>query len=354
LGFDPGNVLTMQLHLRGSKYHAREPSRQFYRQLIERLEAHPGVEAVSGVLVRPLEGQTGFDLPLILEGQSEADARKNPVPNFEAVTPHYFRTFKLPLRAGREFTDFDTEQSEPIAIVSESLARTLFPRMDPIGKRFKLDANPWRTIVGVVGNTRYRALHDVSADVYIPFEQWPNAFLEHIAVRTTAEPASLLPVVRREVATLDSSQAVAHVATMEELVAAKLAQPRFSALLLNWLSVGALMLAAVGIYGVLAYSVAQRTREFGSRIALGARGVDILRLVITQGMRLVGLGLVLGLSASLGLTRLLANLLFGVSATDPATFATIVLVLGSVSLLACYVPARRATKVDPLIALRSD
>lgn len=357
LGFDPSNTLTMHLRLQGSKYGTPEARRAFYKQLIERLEAKPGVEAASAVLIRPMEGEVGWDVPFALEGQSETEAKKNRVPNFEAITPHYFRTIKLPLKAGREFTDFDSEQSQPVAIISQTMAKTLFGAgVDPIGKRLRLDLrdSPWRTIVGVVGDTRYRALQDARFDLYIPFAQWPMAFVNHFAVRTTVDPKAMLPIVRNEVAALDPMQAITRVATMDEMVATHLAQPRFSAVLLNWLSGLALLMAAVGIYGVLAYSVAQRTGEFGVRLALGAQTRDILRLVVGQGMRLVLMGITIGLVAAIGLTRLLKTLLFGVSATDPMTYAGAALLLIAVALLACWIPARRATKIDPLQALRQE
>jgi len=356
LGFDPANVLTMHLRAQGAKYN-RQSLREFYRQLIERLEAKPGVVAASAVLIRPMEGHVGWDTPFALEGQSEAEARKNRVPNFEAVTPHYFRTFRIPIKAGREFSDQDANQSPPVAIISETMARTLFgPGVDPLGKRLKLDFGeaPWLTIVGIAGDVRYRELQDIRFDLYIPFEQWPMAFVNHFAVRTTTEPSAMLATVRREVAALDPAQAVTRVATMDQLVAANLAQPRFSAVLLNWLSGLALLLAAVGIYGVLAYSIARRTGEFGIRLALGAQAGDILKLVIGQGMRLVMIGAGIGLAASFALTRLIAKLLFGVGATDPLTFAAISLLLAGVAFVACYLPARRATRVDPLIALRHE
>jgi putative ABC transport system permease protein len=304
-----------------------------------------------------MEGKVGWDMPFTLEGQSEAEAKKNRVSNFEAVTPHYFRTFRIPIKAGREFNDFDTSQSPPAVIISETMARTLFGHsVDPLGKRLKValrDA-PWLTIVGVSGDARYRELQDIRFDLYIPFEQWGSALANHFAVRSTADPAATLAAVRREVAALDPAQAVTRVATMDQLVASNLARMRFSAALLNWLSGLALLMAAIGIYGVLAYSVAQRTGEFGIRLALGARGSDILRLIIGQGMRLVAVGLALGLVASFVLIRLIANLLFGVSPADPLTFAGIALAFLLVALLACWLPARRATKVDPLVAIRHD
>jgi putative ABC transport system permease protein len=357
LGFDPANTLTMQLRVHGSRYNNPQLIREFYRQLIERLEARPGVVAASAVLIRPMEGRVGWDTPFALEGQSEAEAQKNRVPNFEAVTPHYFRTFRIPIKAGREFSDQDTDQSQQVAIISETMAKTLFGAgVDPLGKRLKLDFrdSSWMTIVGVVGDVRYRELEDVRFDLYIPFAQWPRAFVNHFAVRTTADPSAMLATVRREVATLDPKLAVSRIATMDELVATHLARPRFSAALLNWLSGLAVLLSAVGIFGVTAYTVAQRSAEFGVRIALGAQGADILKLVIGQGMRLVAGGIGIGLTASFAATRLISKLLFGVSATDPLTFIVIAALMAAVALLACYIPARRATKVDPMIALRTE
>jgi putative ABC transport system permease protein len=309
-----------------------------------------------------MEGTVGWDTPFTVEGQSESEARKNRVPNFEAVTPHYFRTFGIPIKAGREFTEQDTDRTPPAIIISETMARTLFgPGVDPLGKRLRLDlalgtgaeSHPWLTIVGVAGDVRYRELQDVRFDLYLPFAQWPSAFVNHFAVRTTTEPSAMLATVRREVAALDPTQAVTRVATMDQLVAANLAQPRFSAVLLNWVSGLAMLMAAIGIYGVLAVSVAQRTGEFGVRLAVGAQRADILKLVIRQGMRLVAVGLVLGLTASFILTRLMKRFLFGVTANDPSTFVMIAVLLLAVALLACWIPARRATKVDPLVALRS-
>jgi putative ABC transport system permease protein len=359
LGYDPQNVLTMQLNPKGARYVKPEVRREFYRQLIDRLEAQPGVIAASAVLIRPMEGHVGWDVPFTLEGQSVAEAQKNIVPNFEAVTPHHFRTFRIPIKTGREFTDQDTENAPLSVIISETMAKSLFADdVDPLGKRIKLGTSspdsPWRIIVGIANDVRYRELQAVSFDLYVPLAQWRSGFVNHFAVRTETDPINFLATVQREVAAIDQSQAVASVATLEQLVSANMARPRFSTVTLGWLSALALLLAAVGVYGVVAYAVAQRTGELGIRIALGAQGRDILKLIIGQGMRLVIVGVGIGLVVSLALARLIEKLLFGVSATDPATFALIALLIITVAFVACWIPARRATKVDPMVALRCE
>lgn len=358
LGFEPRNVLTMHLRLTGSKYGGPEPRREFYRQLVDRLEAEPGVIAASAVLIRPLEGTVGWEADYAREGQSVDESRKNTVANFEVITPHYFRTFGIALKAGREFTSQDKVETERVVIVSETMARGVFGSAeDAVGKRIKLYPSApdelWRTVVGVAADVRYRELQNVRFDLYVPIAQGMAA-VNHFAVRTETDPAAFLTTVRREVAALDPTQAVTRVVTMEQLVAANLARPRFSAVLLNWLSALALLLAAGGIYSVVAYSVAQRAGEIGVRVALGAQAGDILKLVIGQGMRPVVAGIGIGLTVSLALTRLLATLLYGVSATDPLTFGAVAVILALVALFACAFPARRATKVDPLVALRCE
>ncbi len=358
LGFEPRNVLTMHLRLTGSKYSGPEPRREFYRQLVDRLEAEPGVIAASAVLIRPLEGTIGWEADYAREGQSVDESRQNTVANFEVITPHYFRTFGITLKAGREFTPQDKLETERVVIVSETMARSVFASAEnAVGKRIKLYPSatdePWRTVVGVAADVRYRELQNVRFDLYVPIAQGMAA-VNHFAVRTETDPAAFLTTVRREVAALDPTQAVTRVATMEQLVAANLARPRFSAVLLYWLSALALLLAAVGIYSVVAYSVAQRVGEIGVRVALGAQAVDILKLVIGQGMRPVVAGIGIGLTVSFALTRLLGTLLYGVSATDPLTFGAVAVILALVAMFACALPARRATKVDPLVALRCE
>jgi predicted permease len=358
LGFNPHNVLTMQLRLQGPKYNTAEAHREFYRQLIERLEAQPGVVAATAILTRPLEGTIGWEAHFALTGQTPEQISQNTVANYEIVSPPYFRTLGIPLKAGREFNQFDKADAPLAVIISETMARRVFPPgVEPVGQRIQLAPgnpdSPWRTIIGVAGDVRYRELEDVRWDIYAPHAQ-AGSFLNHFAVRTTGDPAAMLSTVRREIAALDSTQVATSVATLEQQVAANLARPRFNALLLNWLSALAVLLAAVGIYGVVAYSVAQRTGELGIRLALGAQSQDILKLIIGENLRLAALGVAGGLVVAYALTRLLQNLLFGVSATDVLTFVAVAAFLILVALLACWIPARRATRVDPLVALRSE
>jgi putative ABC transport system permease protein len=358
LGFDPHQVLSMQLRLTGEKYRAVEARRQFFSQLIERLEAQPGISAATGVLIRPLEGTVGWDFDYAVEGQSLDQARTNSLVNYQTITPHYFRAFGIPLTAGREFETQDNADNQLVTIISETMAQRFFGSASAaIGKRLKLAPDqpdePWRLIVGVAGDVRYRELQSTRFDLYVPHAQ-STPSLNHFAVRTTMDAAQALTLVRREVAALDPHQAVSRVASMDDLAAAQLARPRFNAVLLNWLAGLAILLAALGIFGVMAYAVAQRTNELGLRIALGAPPGNIMKLVLRQGMKLAALGVFLGLIGAGSMTRWLSSLLYGVSATDPLTFVMIALLPMIVATLACWIPARHATKVDPLVALRCE
>lgn len=356
LGFDTRNVLTMQLRLQGPKYGKPEARREFYRQLIERLEAQPGVVAASAVLMRPLDGEVGWETHFGMAGQTPEQVSQNPVANLGVVSSHYFRTFGIPLKAGREFNEFDTADAPPVAIINETMARQLIaPGVNPVGQRIQLDPSnpeaPWQTIIGVAGDVRHRELEDVRYGIYRPNTQTGHG-LNHFAVRTTSEAANFMPTVRRVIAEVDPTQVATSIATLEQQLAAHLARPRFNALLLNWLSALAVLLAAVGVYGVVAYSVAQRTGELGIRLALGAQRRDILRLILGENLKLVAAGIAFGLALALVLTRLLQRLLYGVSASDPLTLVGVTLLLVFVALLACWLPSRRAAKVDPLVALR--
>jgi putative ABC transport system permease protein len=356
LGFDPRHVLTMQLRLTGTKYGLPAARREFYRQLIERLEAQPGVVAASAVLMRPLDGDVGWETHFGLAGQSPDQVSKNPVANLGVVSPHYFRTFGIPIKAGREFMAFDTADAPPVVIINETMARQLIaPGVDPVGQRLQLNPSdpnsPWDTIIGIAGDVRHRELEDERYGIYRPNAQ-TSQNLNHFAVRTTSDAAAFMSTVRREIAAVDPTQAATSVVTMEEQVASSLARPRFNAMLLNWLSGFSLLLAAVGIYSAIAYGVAQRTREMGIRMALGAQPGDLLRLIIGHGLKLTLAGVAFGLVGALVMTRWLKTLLYEVPTTDPFTYAGIACLLVLVALMAYWLPTRRAVKIDPLVALR--
>jgi predicted permease len=356
-GFDRNNILTFQLRLHGKKYSDQTAVANFYQQLIERLETQPGVIAAGAVLIRPLEGTIGWDVPYSLPTQSDDEAKRNRVPNFEVVTPHYFQSVGLPLKAGREFTEHDDAKSPPVVILSEAMARSIFPfGTDPIGQRIKLfdptdPDSSWRTVSGIVGDARYRELKEARWDVYVPYRQF--AFpVRYLTLRTGSDPNAFAAVVRREVAAIDPNQAVAKMKTTAQLFSENVARPRFNTILLGLLSLLAAVLAVVGVYGVTNYAVQQRTREIGVRMALGAARKDILKLVLRSGMTLALAGVLIGTAGALALTRLMSSLLFGVETTDARTFIVVPIVLLAVAVLACFIPARRATRVSPLVALR--
>jgi putative ABC transport system permease protein len=351
-GFDPRNVLTFQLQLHGDKYPDVEKTRDYFQQLLERLEAQPGVVAAGATLIRPLEGPIGVNARFLAEGQPPDEVMRNAVLNCEYITPHYLRSIGIPRIAGREFTEQDDGRAPQVVIISETMARSIFaPGVDPIGKRINIGGQGWCIIVGVAGDARLRDLKEARWNVYLPYRQ-SSYPLAYVTVRTDSDPTPFIAMARREVAALDPEQGIMSVMTMEQRVSAALARPRFNALLLNLLSVLAAVLAVVGIYGVVSYSVVQRRHEIGIRIALGAQAANVLKLVVGQGMILVVAGLGAGWIGAFALTRLMAGLLYGVSATDPATFGGVALLLAIVALAACYLPARRATKVDPMMALR--
>jgi putative ABC transport system permease protein len=355
-GFDQRNVLTFQLQLHGRKYPEVEKTRDYFQQLLERIQAQPGVIAAGAVLMRPLEAPVGWYARYATDGQSVDDMMRNTILNCVSVTPNYLRAIGTPLKAGRDFTEQDDGGAPQVAIISETMARTAFAAgVDPVGKRIRM-GREWRTIVGVAGDARTIDLKDAKWNVYLPYRQFAYP-VSYVAIRSASDPtapAALLRMVRREVAALDPEQAVMSAMTMEQRVSTSLAQPRFNALLLNLLSAVAAALAAVGIYGVISYSVAQRTREIGVRLAIGAKRRDVLRLVIGQGMALAAAGVAIGLAASFALTRLMKGLLYGVSATDMWTFTGAAALLGAVAIAACSLPARRAMKVDPMVALREE
>jgi putative ABC transport system permease protein len=355
LGFNPEHLITMRLQLPGSKYKEPKQLAGFYQQLFERIEAVPGVQsagAISTIFLSDTPNSTNFTI----EGRPAPTGVEAIEVPFDAVSAKYFRVMGIPLISGREFDDRDAIGTPPVAIINETFANRFFPGEDPIGKRYVYGGpgpnNPWITIVGVVGDMRRTGFdRPVRPETFLPNSQDPDNALTIVA-RTSGDPASFAGMLRDQVWSIDREQSVYDIKTMDQTLAEMLSQRRFNMLLLGIFASVALLLAALGIYGVISYSVSQRTHEIGIRMAMGAQSRDVLSLVVRHGLVLTGTGIAAGLIASFGLTRLMATLLYGVSATDPVTFIAIPVVLAGVALGACFVPARRAAKVDPIEALR--
>ncbi|MDQ3803874.1 MAG: ABC transporter permease [Acidobacteriota bacterium] len=360
-GFRADNLLTMSIELPQQKY--PDPARRaaFYTELVSRIEALPGVKSAAVTNWIPLVFQ-GDSIGFSIEGRPDPapGQGRRPTVVTRVVHPHYFRTMGIQLLRGREFGEQDRVESPTVAVISETMARRHWPGEDPTGKRItpgpatSTDPDDWVTIVGVVKDVRQFELGaEPKPQMYVSYAQgWSFFAPRHLVVSTAVEPLSLAATVRKTVWEIDKDQPVSDIRTMEEVLSESLARQRFSMLLLGIFAAVALALAAVGIYGVMSYAVAQRTHEIGIRMALGAQRGDVLKLAVGQGLKLVLIGVALGLAAAFALTRVMASLLFGVSATDPATLVTISLVLIGVAVLASYIPARRAAKVDPMIALR--
>ncbi len=355
-GFKSEQVLSLQLSPAGTNYRRDADYISFYKETMERISAIPGVAAVGAINTLPLD--KGPFAGFRIEGRPPLTIDKWPGANYRSVSPDYFRTMNISMAQGRTFSDRDVEDAPLVMIINQALAKRDFPGEDPIGKRINLGNNDpqgqpvWWEIVGVVSDVRSDELREeAKPEFYLSSLQdtFRNMF---VVIRTTVEPAGVAASVRQAAAEVDKSAAVSDVKTMDHIVNEAVTQPRFNVVLLGLFSGIALLLSAAGIYGVTAYNVTQRTHEFGIRMALGAQVGDVLRMIIKQGMLLISVGLVIGLLSAFVLTRLLRTLLFGVSETDPLTFVVISILLTAVALLACYIPARRATKVDPLVALR--
>ncbi|HEX2223901.1 MAG TPA: ABC transporter permease [Thermoanaerobaculia bacterium] len=360
LGFRPDNVLTLRLSLPGVKYDTPEKWGQFFRRAVEEVDSLPGVEQAAVVLLRPLSQPIGWDYDFTIEGQTPEEQAANPISNHERSSPGYFQTLGIPLLKGRDFTWADIQGAQPVAIINESTAERFFPGQDPIGKRLRWGeptavepTTPWMTIVGVVGDVRYRDLGAFRPDIYVPYLQNPYPTMDMV-IRTTGDPLEMVEEVRQRIFTLDKDMPLTKVTTLEQSFSDSIARPRLRAMLLGLFAAIALLLAAVGLYGIIAYSVSQRLHEIGIRLALGADRRDVVRLIIRQGVTLTLIGLAAGLVIALavGATGLITELLYEVKAHDLLTFALVPLVLIAVTLLASFLPARRATKVDPLVALR--
>jgi len=352
-GFNPANLLTMDIQLPDlppSRYANDDEKAAFFKQLIDRLEALPGVESAGGVVSLPLSG--AFEsTDVILPGQSSDEPR--PEADYTTVTPDYFRAMQIPLLQGRHFSTQDKRDSPSVIIINDILARRLWPGETSIGRRLTVgfEKTP-REVIGVVGSIKQATLDsEARPAMYMPHQQQASSGLT-VLVRTNGEPLALAGAVREQVRAIDKDVPVTHVQTMDQVFGASVAQPRFSVLVVGLFAVLALVLSTVGIYGVMSYIVSRRAHEIGVRMALGARANQVLKLVLKEGMLLALAGIAVGTFGAFALTRLISSLLFGVSAKDPFTFMAVAVFLAAVAFVACYIPARRATKLDPLEALR--
>ena len=358
LGFNPDRLLTMNLRLPYDSY--KEPAQRvsYFQETLANLQHLPGVEAAGICLLLPMTGDAFTDRVWI-EGQPDPPKGEEPFLRGGSVSTNYFKAMGIPFRRGRAFTDDEVWQGRPVVIVNEAFARRFFPGEDPIGKRIKVGERnpPYTTIVGVVANHIQPGIDNlIWEEMFYPYVNTADPPLGwmNLVVKTTGDPATMSSAIMNETRKADRSITITRVRTMDDLRAAALQSDRFNLSLMGSFALLALLLAALGIYGVMTYTTAQRTRELGIRLALGAQTSDVLKLVAVQGMKLALIGVALGLFGSFVLTRLMESLLFGVGTTDPLTFSLVPLLLAVVSFAACYIPARRATRVDPLIALRSE
>jgi putative ABC transport system permease protein len=361
-GFRADGLLTASLDLPARKYPQNVSRLTLFDALLRSLAVVPGIKDVGMVSIMPLSGSNS-GTNIHLEGRPVSHAEDAPVVWFRAASPGYFRAMAIPLRAGRYFDDRDASGAPPVVIVNETLARRFWPSEDPVGKRlgFGLSHQPaapgqpepsWLTVVGVVGDVRHTSLaQPPEAELFTAYTQTPGPSMQ-LAIRASAEPTRIAPLLRKAVAALDKDLPVSRIAGMQQIVADSLADRRLSMRLLGSFAALAVILAAVGIYGLISYSVTRRTHEIGVRLALGAARGHVLRLIVLQGLTPALAGLAIGLAAALLLTRVMRTLLYGVTATDPLIFGGVTVILAVVAALASYLPARRATKVDPMVALR--
>src|SRR6266850_2354037 len=352
-GFDPNNVLTLRVDLPPQKYNTPEKTSNFFEQLETRIAGLPGVEAVGFITDLPLSGQSN-DMPYAVEGRPVVASNKA-FADFRRVNQNYLSAMRIPLRRGRNFTEQEVRQSDKAIVVSQAFVDRVFPNEEALGKRLIIWSgirNEPYEIIGIVGDTRYQSLQgEPSATMYVPTREF---LFVNLVIRTQGDPLSLVGGVRKEVNALDPDQPIAAIRPMTEWVAMSAAGARYRTILLGLFALLAMILAATGIYGVMSYSVAQRTQEIGVRMALGARPLDVLKLVVRQGMMLALIGVIVGLAGALALTRVMSSLLFGVTERDPITFVAVAALLIVVAFISCFVPAHRATRVDPLIALRCE
>ena len=359
-GFDPRNVLTFGISLPSEKYDTAAKRTVFFDRALSQLSAIPGVEQAAIVSILPLAGEG--DILFSIEGEKSAAPSGEPLAaNFRIISPDYFRALRIPLMRGRELTPADNTASAPVVVIDQTMARKFWPGQDPIGQRVwigkpmgpSMSEPAPREIVGIVADIRESDLADAPGQtMFIPYAQTKWNDSESFLVRVRAVPLMSVPAIREALHQVDPTEPLTQIETMDQVVSGSLKDWRFHAVLLGIFAALALVIAAIGVYGVISYSIAQRTHEIGIRLALGAQRRDVLRLVVSQGARLALAGIAVGVLAAIGLTRLMASLLYGVTPTDPVTFIAVAVLLLIVALVACYIPARRAMRVDPMVALR--
>jgi putative ABC transport system permease protein len=356
-GFQPDRVLHMEMNLRSEQYDKDPAVQSFFKRVLDQVSALPGVQSVSlGTNLPMMDSHDRTDITI--EGMPLPKPGSFPHPDLHVTSTGYFATMGIPLLSGRTFTEADNENAQRVGIINARLAKEFFPHGDAVGKRFTLgrpsetEAPKWIEIVGVVGDTKlYGLTNPARFEVYGPFPQWtPNEM--DLLVKTSVDPAAMTSAIRGAIASIDKDQPIFAISTMNQLVSDSVSTRTFTLVLLGLFSGLALVLAAIGIYGVISYSVAQRTRDIGIRIALGASRKDIFHNVVGLGLRLTLVGLLFGLMGAFAVTRVLSSLLYGVHSTDAVTFISVSLVLVIVALLASYLPARRAMRIDPIVALR--
>jgi putative ABC transport system permease protein len=368
-GFNPQNLLTMRLLLSADKYPPTDDDdkyiskrAEFFEEVVKRVDPLPGIQSVSAVSMLPLNrglALNSFPMPVLFDNNPDVEIASRPRVDVRLINSNFFKTMGIPILKGRDFTEREIIDTDArVIIINETMARRFWPNENPLGRRIKLNRiEPWDEIIGVAGDIKTT---DLNIEIQ-PTAYWPRHCLSFVfgglVARTTIEPASLAPAVMREIHSLDPEVAISDVRTMEDVLWRSIAQPRFNTLLLTALALVALALSIVGIYGVMAYAVSQRTREIGIRMALGANEGDVLKLIVMRGMKLILISVGLGLALSFALTRLLSGWLgwlYQVKPTDPVTFIGVSLLLALVALMACYIPARRATKLDPMETLRHE
>ena len=356
---DPGyreeNVVSLALQLPDSRYQGFDANRRFFTELIDRVRATPGLEQAGAVTRLPMSSLgNAFEMPFTVLGLEAESPTERPRADYRGVIPDYIKAMGIPLIRGRLFDDFDGTEGREVTIVNQALERLYFPDEDPIGKVLQMPMAGDLEVVGIVGNIRHDGLQaDVRPELYVPFRQFPLNEM-HIVVYSSMEPAQVAGLVGEEIVAMDPELAATEIVTIEEMLYQSIAQPRFNMSMLVGLAFCAAALAAVGIYGVVSYSVVQRTGEIGVRMALGADGVDTVRMIVQQALWVVGIGVALGIVFALGTTRFMEGLLFGVESTDPATYVSVGTIIIVLAAIAATIPARRATRVDPLVALRDE